>query len=222
MGITARGAWEAVKRHFRELGNDIQKGPFTVVGCGDMSGDVFGNGMLLSKQIRLLAAFDHRDIFLDPATDPAKSWTERARMFALPRSSWADYDRKKISKGGGVSRSLKSIPLTAPVKAMLDLTADALSPAELINAILKARAELLYLGGMGTYVKAKGEANADVGDKANDAVRINGEDLRVQVVGEGANLGLTQAGRIEFAEAGGHVDTDAIDNRPASTLPTTR
>ncbi len=213
MGITARGAWEAVKRHFRELGKDIQKEPFTVVGCGDMSGDVFGNGMLLSKQIKLLAAFDHRDIFLDPDPDPAKSWTERKRMFDLPRSSWQDYNNKTISRGGGVfSRSLKSIPISAPVKAMLDITADQLAPAELINAILKARAELLYLGGIGTYVKARTQSNADVGDKANDAVRINGADLRVQVVGEGANLGLTQAGRIEFALAGGHVDTDAIDN----------
>jgi glutamate dehydrogenase len=213
MGITARGAWEAVKRHFRELGKDIQKEPFTVVGCGDMSGDVFGNGMLLSKQIRLLAAFDHRDIFLDPDPDPAKSWAERQRMFDLPRSSWQDYDRKKISRGGGVfSRSLKSIPVSAPVKAMLGVSADHLSPPELINAILKAQAELLYLGGIGTYAKAKTETNADVGDKANDAVRINGADLRVKVVGEGANLGLTQAGRIEFALAGGHVDTDAIDN----------
>jgi len=213
MGITARGAWEAVKRHFRELGKDIQAEPFTVVGCGDMSGDVFGNGMLLSKQTRLLAAFDHRDIFLDPDPDPATSWAERARMFALPTSSWADYDRKKISRGGGVySRSLKSIPLSAPVKAMLGVTAEAMAPAELINAILKAQAELLYLGGIGTYVKATREANADVGDKANDAVRINGKDLRVKVVGEGANLGLTQAGRIEYALAGGHIDTDAIDN----------
>jgi glutamate dehydrogenase len=213
MGITARGAWEAVKRHFRELGKDIQKEPFTVVGCGDMSGDVFGNGMLLSKQIRLLAAFDHRDIFLDPDPDPAKSWTERKRMFDLPRSSWQDYNKRTISRGGGVySRSLKSIPISAPVKAMLGIGADHLSPPELINAILKAQAELLYLGGIGTYVKAKSESNADVGDKANDAVRINGADLRVQVVGEGANLGLTQAGRIEFAKAGGHVETDAIDN----------
>jgi glutamate dehydrogenase len=213
MGITARGAWEAVKRHFRELGKDIQKEPFTVVGCGDMSGDVFGNGMLLSKQIRLLAAFDHRDIFLDPDPDPAKSWAERKRMFNLPRSSWQDYNKKLISRGGGIfSRGLKSIPVSAPVKAMLGITADALAPAELINAILKAPAELLYLGGIGTYVKARHEANADVGDKANDAVRINGDELKVQVVGEGANLGLTQAGRIEFALAGGHVDSDAIDN----------
>ncbi|MFI4964755.1 MAG: NAD-glutamate dehydrogenase [Caulobacterales bacterium] len=218
MGITARGAWEAVKRHFRELGKDIQTEPFTVVGCGDMSGDVFGNGMLLSKEIRLLAAFDHRHIFLDPDPDPATSWTERARMFALPTSSWDDYDRKLISKGGGVfARTLKSIPLSGPAKAMLGVTADAMAPTDLINAILKAQAELLYLGGIGTYVKATREANADVGDKANDAVRINGAQLRVKVVGEGANLGLTQAGRIEYAQvgaggAGGRIDTDAIDN----------
>ena len=213
MGITARGAWEAVKRHFRELGKDIQSEPFTVVGCGDMSGDVFGNGMLLSRQIRLQAAFDHRHIFLDPDPDPAVSYAERERLFALPRSSWDDYDRKKISKGGGVfPRSQKSIPLTAEVRAMLGVSAEALSPAELIGAILKAPAELLYLGGIGTYVKARHEANAEVGDKANDAVRVNGQDLRVRVVGEGANLGLTQAGRIEFAHAGGKVNTDAIDN----------
>ena len=213
MGITARGAWEAVKRHFRELGKDIQVEPFTVVGCGDMSGDVFGNGMLLSKQTRLLAAFDHRDIFLDPDPDPAKSWTERARMFALPRSSWQDYDKKLISKGGGVfSRTLKSIPLSPQVKAMLEVKVDAMAPTDLIHAILKSQAELLYLGGIGTYVKAEREANADVGDKANDAVRINGAELRVKVVGEGANLGLTQAGRIEYALAGGRIDTDAIDN----------
>ena len=213
MGITARGAWEAVKRHFRELGKDIQTEPFTVVGCGDMSGDVFGNGMLLSEQTKLLAAFDHRHIFLDPDPDPAKSWTERARMFSLPSSSWDDYNRKLISKGGGVfARTLKSIPLSAQVKAMLGVSAEALAPTDLINLILRAQAELLYLGGIGTYVKAKREANADVGDKANDAVRINGTDLRVKVVGEGANLGLTQAGRIEYAMAGGHIDTDAIDN----------
>jgi glutamate dehydrogenase len=218
MGITARGAWEAVKRHFRELGKDIQTEPFTVVGCGDMSGDVFGNGMLLSQQTRLLAAFDHRHIFLDPDPDVAKSWAERARMFALPTSSWDDYDRKLISKGGGVyPRTLKSISLSAPVKAVLGVTAEAMAPADLINAILKAEAELLYLGGIGTYVKAEQEANADVGDKANDAVRINGRQLRVKVVGEGANLGLTQAGRIEYAQmgaggVGGRIDTDAIDN----------
>jgi glutamate dehydrogenase len=213
MGITARGAWEAVKRHFRELGKDIQSEPFTVVGCGDMSGDVFGNGMLLSKQIRLLAAFDHRHIFLDPDPDPATSWGERKRMFELPRSSWDDYDKSKISPGGGVfPRTLKSIPLSPEVRAMLGLDAEEATPAELITAILKAPAELLYLGGIGTYVKARHETHADVGDKANDPVRINGADLRVKVVGEGANLGLTQAGRIEFATHGGRVETDAIDN----------
>ncbi len=213
MGITARGAWEAVKRHFREMEKDIQSEPFTVVGCGDMSGDVFGNGMLLSTQIRLQAAFDHRHIFLDPDPDPAKSYAERARMFALPRSSWDDYDKKKISRGGGVfARSLKSITLSKEVQALLGTPAESLSPAELINLILKAPVELLYLGGIGTYVKAKHESHMDAGDKANDAVRINGSDLRVKVVGEGANLGLTQAGRIEFAQAGGRIETDAIDN----------
>ena len=213
MGITARGAWEAVKRHFRELGKDIQVEPFTVIGVGDMSGDVFGNGMLLSKQTRLLAAFDHRHIFLDPDPDPAASFAERERMFALPRSSWDDYDRKAISPGGGVyARSLKSVPLSAKVRAALDIKAEELSPGELITAILKAPAELLYLGGIGTYVKASREANVEVGDKANDAVRINAGDLRVKVVGEGANLGVTQAARVEFAIAGGRIDTDAIDN----------
>ena len=213
MGITARGAWEAVKRHFRELGKDIQSEPFTVVGVGDMSGDVFGNGMLLSKQTKLLAAFDHRHIFLDPDPDVAKSWAERDRMFKLPRSSWDDYDKSLISKGGGVfPRTLKQIPLSAEVKAMLDLKADTVAPSELLTAILKARAELLYFGGIGGYVKAKSESNADAGDKANDAIRVNGVDLRVKVIGEGANLGVTQAGRIEFAQAGGHINTDAIDN----------
>ncbi|MDO1559109.1 NAD-glutamate dehydrogenase [Brevundimonas sp. 2R-24] len=213
MGITARGAWEAVKRHFREMGKDIQKQPFTAVGVGDMSGDVFGNGMLLSKQTRLLAAFDHRDIFVDPDPDPAGSWKERSRMFKLPRSSWQDYDRTKISKGGGVfSRSLKSIPISAEMKAALDITADALTPQELMRAILLAPAELLYLGGIGTYVRAEDETDLSVGDKANDGVRVTGRELRVQVVGEGANLGLTQAGRIEFARNGGRINTDAIDN----------
>jgi len=213
MGITARGAWEAVKRHFRELGKDIQTESFTVVGVGDMSGDVFGNGMLLSKQTKLLAAFDHRHIFLDPNPDPAVSWEERDRMFKLPRSSWDDYDKSKISAGGGVfARGLKSIPLSKEVRELFEIKAEAVSPAELMTAILKSKAELLYLGGIGTYVKAKGESNADAGDKANDAIRINGSDLRVRVVGEGANLGLTQAGRIEFAQSGGHINTDAIDN----------
>ena len=218
MGITAKGAWEAVKRHFRELGKDIQAEPFTVVGVGDMSGDVFGNGMLLSKETRLIAAFDHRDIFLDPDPDAARSWAERQRMFDLPRSSWADYDKKAISRGGGVfSRSLKQVPISPEARKALDIAAETLAPAELINAILKAPAELLYLGGIGTYVKAKAEANTEVGDKANDAVRVNGAELRVKVVGEGANLGVTQAGRIEFAQlgaggGGGRIDTDAIDN----------
>ena len=213
MGITARGAWEAVKRHFRELGKDIQSEPFTVVGCGDMSGDVFGNGMLLSTQTRLIAAFDHRHIFIDPNPDVAVSYAERQRMFALPRSSWDDYDRKAMSKGGGVfPRSLKSISLSPEAREALGVSADTFSPAELINAIIKAPVELFYLGGIGTYVKARSETNLEVGDKANDAIRVNGADLRVKVVGEGANLGLTQAGRIEFAQAGGRVDTDAIDN----------
>ena len=213
MAITARGAWEAVKRHFREMGKDIQTEPFTMAGVGDMSGDVFGNGALLSKQIRLVAAFDHRHIFLDPNPDPAASWTERKRMFDLPRSSWADYDTTLISKGGAVfARTLKTIPLTAEVKALLGLKVDVISPTDLITAILKAQVELLYLGGIGTYVKARTESNAEAGDKANDAVRINGAELRAKVVGEGANLGLTQAGRIEFARKGGRINTDAIDN----------
>ncbi|HWU13832.1 MAG TPA: NAD-glutamate dehydrogenase domain-containing protein, partial [Caulobacter sp.] len=213
MGITARGAWEAVKRHFRELGKDIQAEPFTAVGVGDMSGDVFGNGMLLSKQTRLLAAFDHRHIFLDPDPDPAASWAERDRMFKLPRSSWDDYDKSLISKGGGVfARSLKTIPLSPEVRALFEIKAETVTPAELLTAILKSKAELLYLGGIGTYVKARGESQAEAGDKANDAIRVNGADLRVKVVGEGANLGLTQAGRIEFAQAGGRLNTDAIDN----------
>ncbi|MDP3802849.1 NAD-glutamate dehydrogenase [Brevundimonas sp.] len=218
MGITARGAWEAVKRHFREMGKDIQSEPFTVVGVGDMSGDVFGNGMLLSKAIKLVAAFDHRDIFIDPNPDPATSWVERERMFRLPRSSWQDYDVSKISKGGGVfPRAAKSIELSPEIRAALDIQEDSLDPAALMKAILKAPAELLYLGGIGTYVKAPHETDAQVGDKANDAVRIDGGELRVKVVGEGANLGLTQASRIAFARsgaggAGGRINTDAIDN----------
>jgi len=213
MGITARGAWEAVKRHFRELGKDIQTEPFTVVGVGDMSGDVFGNGMLLSHQTRLVAAFDHRDIFIDPAPDAAASFAERRRIFDLPRSSWADYDRSLISKGGGVfSRSLKSVPLSPEIKALLDIRSNSLTPTDLIQAILKARVELLYLGGIGTYVKAPTESHLDVGDKANDLVRIDGTQLRCRVVGEGANLGVTQAGRIAYARAGGRIETDAIDN----------
>jgi len=213
MGITARGAWEAVKRHFREMGKDIQAEPFTVVGCGDMSGDVFGNGMLLSRQIRLIAAFDHRHIFIDPDPDPAVSFAERERLFALPRSSWDDYDRTKMSRGGEVfARSLKSITLSPEAAAALDVKPAPMTPAEVITAILKSRAELLYLGGIGTYVKARSESQAEAGDKANDMLRVDGADLRCKVVGEGANLGLTQAGRIEFARAGGRINTDAIDN----------
>ncbi|WP_339914680.1 NAD-glutamate dehydrogenase [uncultured Brevundimonas sp.] len=214
MGITARGTWEAVKRHFREMGKDIQTEPFTVVGVGDMSGDVFGNGMLLSKATRIVAAFDHRDIFIDPNPDPATSWVERKRMFELPRSSWQDYDKSLISEGGGVfSRSAKSIALTPQIREALDITDEELDPAALMKAILKAPAELLYFGGIGTYVKAGNETDAQVGDKTNDAIRVDGAELRVRVVGEGANLGLTQAGRIEFARlAGGRINTDAIDN----------
>jgi glutamate dehydrogenase len=200
MGITARGAWEAVKRHFRELGKDIQTERFTCVGVGDMSGDVFGNGALLSRAMALVAAFDHRDIFLDPEPD-------------LTRSSWQDYDKAALSPGGRIfSRTAKAITLTPQIQALLDLDVDTLAPNELIQAILKARAELLYLGGIGTYVKAAGETQAEAGDKANDPVRIDAGELRCQVVGEGANLGFTQAGRIAFARAGGRIDTDAIDN----------
>jgi len=213
MGITARGAWEAVKRHFMEMGKDIQSEPFTVVGVGDMSGDVFGNGMLLSRQIKLVAAFNHLHIFLDPNPDPASSWEERDRMFKLPRSTWADYDASKISQGGGVfSRDEKSLPLSPEIKALLGVEDDALSPPDLIHAILKSQAELLYLGGIGTYVKAREETDLQVGDKANDSVRVDANELRVKVVGEGANLGLTQAGRIAFARNGGRINTDAIDN----------
>jgi glutamate dehydrogenase len=213
MGITARGAWEAVKRHFREMGKDIQTEPFSVVGVGDMSGDVFGNGMLLSKTTRLVAAFDHRDVFIDPDPDVAVSWAERNRLFGLPRSSWQDYDKSLISPGGGVfSRQLKAIPLSPEIKALLDVSDDQLAPVDLIRAILKARCELLYFGGIGTYLKARQETDLQVGDKANDAVRINADDLRCQVIGEGANLGATQAGRIASGRLGVRLNTDAIDN----------
>ncbi|WP_041322601.1 NAD-glutamate dehydrogenase [Saccharomonospora viridis] len=215
MGITARGAWESVKRHFRELGKDTQSEDFTVVGIGDMGGDVFGNGMLLSKHIRLVAAFNHLHIFLDPNPDAATSYRERKRLFELPRSSWEDYDRSLISEGGGVySRSAKTIPVSPQVRQALGLPDDVttMSPAELIRAILKAPVDLLWNGGIGTYVKAESETHADVGDKANDAVRVNGNELRVKVVGEGGNLGFTQRGRIEFARKGGKINTDALDN----------
>jgi len=213
MGITARGAWISVQRHFRELGVDVQTQGIRVSGVGDMSGDVFGNGMLLSPAIKLVAAFDHRHFFFDPDPDAASSFAERQRMFALPRSSWDDYDRKAISAGGGIhARSLKSVPLTAPVQAMLGVTVDSLSPSDLIAAILKMPSDLLWFGGIGTYVKASGESNADAGDRANDAHRVNGSDIGAKVVGEGANLGATQAGRIEFAAKGGRINTDFIDN----------
>jgi glutamate dehydrogenase len=213
MGITARGAWECVKRHFREMGIDTQRMDFTVTGIGDMSGDVFGNGMLLSRHIRLQAAFDHRHIFLDPDPDPAVSFAERARMFALPRSSWDDYDRTKISAGGGVfPRSAKTIALSAEARALLSLESASATPNDVIRAILALPVELLWNGGIGTYVKASDERNAEVGDRANDALRINGRDLRARVVGEGGNLGLTQRGRIEYALAKGRLNTDFIDN----------
>ncbi len=213
MGITARGAWEAVKRHFREMDRDIQKAPFTVIGVGDMSGDVFGNGMLLSKATRLLAAFDHRHIFLDPDPDLAKSWEERTRMFNLPRSSWADYNNSLISKGGGIfARSLKEIALSPEMKALTGLDAEKATPAELMKALLKAPVDLLWFGGIGTFIKAASQSSADAGDRANDAIRINGADVRAKVIGEGANLGVTQPGRVEYAQAGGRINTDAIDN----------
>ncbi len=213
MGITAKGAWLSVQRHFLEMGVDVQTDPVRVIGCGDMSGDVFGNGMLLSESLQLVAAFDHRHIFLDPSPDAARSHAERARMFVLPRSSWDDYDKALISPGGGVfARSLKDIPLSDEVRKMLGIDAATIDPDGLISAILKAEADLLWFGGIGTYVKARAENNAVVGDPANDALRIDGADLRVKVIGEGANLGTTQAGRIEFALNGGRINTDFIDN----------
>ena len=213
MGITARGAWESVKRHFRELGKDIQSTPFTCVGVGDMSGDVFGNGMLQSKQIRLLAAFNHQHIFLDPNPDPASSWTERERLFRLPRSTWADYDPARISHGGGIfERKAKRIPLSPEVRAMLGLDVETAQPGEVITAILRTRVELLFFGGIGTYVKARTESHAEVGDRANDAVRVNASELGAQVIGEGANLAMTQEARVEFALGGGRCNTDFIDN----------
>ncbi len=213
LGITARGAWESVKRLFREMDHDIQSEPFTVVGIGDMSGDVFGNGMLLSKKIRLLAAFDHRHIFLDPNPDPEVSWQERQRMFNLPRSTWEDYNTELISEGGGVySRQLKEIPLSAEVAKWLGVRYKSIDPPGLIRLLLTASADLLWNGGIGTYVKALNQSHEDAGDRANDAVRVDGCELGARVVGEGGNLGLTQAGRIEFALKGGRINTDSIDN----------
>jgi glutamate dehydrogenase len=212
MGITARGAWECVKRHFREIGMDIQSEPFSVVGIGDMSGDVFGNGMLQSPHIRLLAAFNHQHIFLDPDPDAARSFKERLRLFRLPRSSWEDYAKAAISRGGGVySRASKSLTLSREAQALLEVPAQT-TPNEIVKAILKSHVDLLWNGGIGTYVKASSESNADVGDRSNDAVRIDGTELNCKVIGEGGNLGLSQLGRIEFARRGGRLNTDFIDN----------
>jgi len=213
MGITARGAWEAVKRHFREMNHDIQSEPFTAIGVGDMSGDVFGNGMLLSRQTRLLAAFDHRDIFIDPDPDTEASWNERKRLFDIARITWQDYDKNVISQGGGVfSRSAKAIGLTPEIRALTGLEGEQTTPNELIRAILRMEADLLWFGGIGTFVRADDETNAEVNDRANDATRVAASELRVRVIGEGANLGITQLGRIGFAIRGGRVNTDAIDN----------
>ncbi len=213
MGITARGAFELIKRHFRELGKDILAEDFTAVGIGDMSGDVFGNGMLLSRHVRLIAAFDHRHIFVDPDPDPAASWAERKRLFELPRSSWADYRPELISPGGAVfDRRKKSLALTPEIKARLGIGRDALTPSELVQAVLRAEVDLLWNGGIGTFVKAADESHAEVGDRANDAVRVDARELRCRVVGEGGNLGFSQRGRIEYALHGGRINTDAVDN----------
>jgi glutamate dehydrogenase len=213
MGITAKGAWISVMRHFREFGVDTQSQDFTCVGIGDLAGDVFGNGMLLSKHIKLVAAFNHIHIFLDPNPDPQKSFKERERMFNLPRSTWMDYDKSLISRGGGVfERSAKSIAISPEIKEILKISEDELSPTDLMRAILKAPVDLLWNGGIGTYVKSQDETNQDVGDKANDLLRINGNELNCKVVGEGGNLGFTQKGRIEFARNSGRINTDAMDN----------
>ena len=213
MGITARGAWESVKRHFRERGKDIQNEDFTCIGCGDMSGDVFGNGMLLSKHIKLVGAFNHMHIFVDPNPDPAKTWAERQRLFDLPRSSWTDYEASLISKGGGIfARSAKSIRTTPQIRSLFGLTKEQVTPNELIQAMLLSETELLWFGGIGTYIKATHESDLDVGDRANDAIRINARQLRVKVVGEGANLGMTQQARIEYGLNDGASNTDSIDN----------
>src|SRR6201988_279656 len=218
MAITAKGAWEAVKRPFGEMGVDTQTEDFTVVGIGDMSGDVFGNGMLLSKHIRLIAAFDHRHIFLDPNPYAAASWEERQRMFDLPRSSWDDYDKSLISEGGGVySREQKAIPVSPRVRDALGIGpveggVTEMAPPNLIKAILLAPVDLLFNGGIGTYIKAETESDADVGDRANDPVRVNANQVRAKVIGEGGNLGVTALGRVEFDLAGGRINTDAMDN----------
>ncbi len=213
MGITARGAWESVKRHFREIGTDIQNEDLTVIGVGDMSGDVFGNGMLLSRHIKLVGAFNHLHIFVDPTPDAAKTWAERKRLFDMGRSSWTDYDRKPMSKGAALyERSAKTITLTSEIRKMFGFNKDRVTPNDLLRAMLQAQVDLLWFGGIGTYIKAVGESHADVGDRANDAIRINGKEVRARVIGEGANLGVTQPGRIEYAQNGGRLNTDAIDN----------
>ncbi len=213
MGITARGAWISVQRHFLEMGVDVQRDSITVAGCGDMSGDVFGNGMLLSKEIKLVAAFDHRHIFIDPDPNPKTSWAERKRMFNLPRSSWDDYNRELLSKGGGIfPRTQKSIDLSPEIRALLGTDAKSLDPTSLINVILKSSVDLLWFGGIGTYIKASTQSQADVGDPSNDSLRVSADELRAKAIGEGANLAITQAGRIEFAERGGRINTDFIDN----------
>ncbi|PKP90438.1 MAG: glutamate dehydrogenase, partial [Alphaproteobacteria bacterium HGW-Alphaproteobacteria-15] len=213
MGITARGAWVSVQRHFREMGIDVQSDPITVAGCGDMSGDVFGNGMLLSKAIKLVAAFDHRHIFIDPSPDPLASWKERKRLFELPRSSWEDYNASLISKGGGVfSRAAKQIKLPKQARELLGIQAKEIEPEALIAAILRSPVDLMWFGGIGTYVKAPQESHIQVGDPANDGLRVDATEVRARVIGEGANLGITQAGRIAFSLAGGRINTDFIDN----------
>ena len=213
MGITAKGGWISVQRHFAEMGIDVQREPVTVAGVGDMSGDVFGNGMLLSKTLKLVAAFDHRHIFIDPDPDPLISWKERKRMFALPRSSWADYNPKLISKGGGLfARTEKSVKLTNEMRKLLGIDAKEIEPTLLMTTILKSNVGLLWFGGIGTYIKDKTQANSEVGDPANDAIRVNGTDIRAKVIGEGANLGVTQEGRIGYALNGGRINTDFIDN----------
>ena len=213
MGITARGAWVGVQRHFRERGINVQQDPITVIGIGDMAGDVFGNGLLMSDKLQLVAAFNHLHIFIDPNPDPATSFAERQRLFDLPRSSWTDYDTRIMSEGGGIfPRSLKSITITEQMKQRFDISADKLTPTELLHALLKAPVDLLWNGGIGTYVKSTEESHADVGDKANDALRVNGDELRCKVVGEGGNLGMTQLGRVEFGLSGGATNTDFIDN----------
>jgi glutamate dehydrogenase len=213
MGITARGAWECIKRHFRELGRDIQRQSFTVAGIGDMSGDVFGNGMLLSRHIKLVAAFNHQHVFLDPDPDTVRSFRERERLFRLSRSGWNDYDARTLSRGGAIfERNAKSVTLSAEARALLNLTQSRVSPVELVRAILCMRVDLLWNGGIGTYVKASNERNGEIGDRANDAVRVDGRQVRARVVGEGGNLGLSQRGRIEYAAAGGRLNPDFIDN----------